>query len=33
MTKAICPNAGLLAFTPPVDEMSELVFCCLPHRQ
>src|SRR6218665_1523314 len=26
-------NAGLLAFTPPGDEMSEVVSRCLPHRQ
>ena len=28
-----CPKAGSLAFTPPGDEMSEVVSRCLPHRQ
>ena len=27
------PEAGLLAFTPPGDEMIEVVSRCLPHRQ
>ena len=29
----LCPKAGSLAFTPPGDEMSEVVSRCLPHRQ
>src|SRR6218665_190033 len=29
----LCPKAGSLAFTPPGDEMSEVVSHCLPHRQ
>jgi len=28
----LCPKAGSLAFTPPGDEMSEMVSRCLPHR-
>jgi len=27
------PKAGSLAFTPPGDEISEVVSRCLPHRQ
>src|SRR6218665_217029 len=33
MMMALCPKAGSLAFTPPGDEMSEMVSRCLPHRQ
>jgi len=33
MTMVLCPKAGLLAFTPPRDEMSEVVSLCFPHRQ
>src|SRR6218665_943803 len=33
MMMILCPKAGSLAFTPPGDEMSEVVSCCLPHRQ
>ena len=29
----LCPKAGSLAFTPPWDEMNEVVSRCLPHRQ
>ena len=29
----LCPKAGSMAFTPPGDEMSEVVSRCLPHRQ
>jgi len=29
----LCPKPGSLAFTPPGDEMSEVVSHCLPHRQ
>src|SRR6218665_219414 len=29
----LCRKAGSLAFTPPGDEMSEVVSRCLPHRQ
>src|SRR6218665_1970467 len=29
----LCPKAGSLAFTPPGNEMSEVVSRCLPHRQ
>ena len=29
----LCPKACSLAFTSPGDEMSEVVSCCLPHRQ
>ena len=32
MMVVLCPKAGSLAFTPPGDEMSEVVSCCLPHR-
>src|SRR6218665_1566434 len=30
MMMILCPKAGSLAFTPPGDEMSEVVSCCLP---
>src|SRR6218665_4186267 len=33
MMMVLCPKAGLLAFTPPGDEMSEGVSRCLFHRQ
>src|SRR6218665_3474669 len=33
MMIVLCPKAGSLAFTPPGDEMSEVVSRCLPHRQ
>src|SRR6218665_3205989 len=33
MMMVLCPKAGLLAFTPPGDEMSEVVSRCLFHRQ
>src|SRR6218665_3882812 len=34
MMMVLCPKAGCsLAFTPPGDEMSEVVSRCLPHRQ
>src|SRR6218665_532054 len=33
MMIVLCPKAGSLAFTPAGDEMSEVVSCCLPHRQ
>ena len=33
MMMALCPKAGLLAFTSLEDEMSEVVSRCLPHRQ
>ena len=33
MMMILCPKAGSLAFTPPGDEMSEVVSRCLPHRQ
>ena len=33
MMMALCPKACSLAFTPPGDEMSEMVSRCLPHRQ
>src|SRR6218665_2488863 len=33
MMMVLCPKAGSLAFTPPGDEMSEVVSRCLPHRQ
>src|SRR6218665_962404 len=29
----LCPKAGSMAFTPPGDEMSEVVSRFLPHRQ
>ena len=29
----LCTKAGSLAFTPPGEEMSGMVLCCLPHRQ
>ena len=29
----LCPKGGSLAFTPPGDEMSEVVSRCVPHRQ
>jgi len=29
----LCPKAGSLVFTPPEDEMSEVISSCLPHRQ
>jgi len=31
MMMVLCPKAGSLAFTPPGNEMSEVVSCCLPH--
>src|SRR6218665_1968357 len=33
MMMVLCPKAGSLAFTPPGDEMNEVVSSCLPHRQ
>jgi len=33
MMMVIYPKAGSWAFTPPGDEMSEVVSCCLSHRQ
>jgi len=33
MMLVLCLKAGSLAFTPPGDEMSEVVSRCLPHRQ
>jgi len=35
MMMILCPKAGSWAFSymPPGDEMSEVVSCCLPHRQ
>src|SRR6218665_2156754 len=33
MMMILCPKAGSLGFTPPGDEMSEVVSRCLPHRQ
>src|SRR6218665_2223505 len=33
MMMVLCPKTGSLAFTPPRDEMSEVVSHCLPHRQ
>ena len=30
---AFCPKASLLAFTPPRDEMNEVLSRFLPHRQ
>src|SRR6218665_2207584 len=33
MMMVLCPKAGSLAFTPPGDEMSEVVSRCPPHRQ
>ena len=33
MMMVLCPKAGSWAFTPPGDEMSEVVPRCLPHRQ
>src|SRR6218665_2896882 len=33
MMMVLCPKAGSLAFTPPGDEMSEVVSRCLNHRQ
>src|SRR6218665_1707890 len=33
MMMVLCPKAGSWAFTPPGDEMSEVVSRCLPHRQ
>jgi len=32
MMAVLCPKAGSQAFTPPGDEMSEVVPRCLPHR-
>ena len=29
----LCPRAGSLAFTPPGDEMIEVISRCPPHRQ
>ena len=29
----LCPKVGSWVFTPPGDEMSEVVSRCLPHRQ
>ena len=29
----LCPKEGSLVFTPPADEMSEVVSHCFPHRQ
>jgi|SRR6218665_1092080 len=31
MMMVLCQKAGSLAFTPPGDEMSEVVSRCLPH--
>jgi len=33
MMMGLNPKAGSLAFTPPGDEMSEVVSRCLPLRQ
>jgi len=33
MMMVLCLKAGSLALTPHGDEMSEVVFHCLPHRQ
>jgi len=33
MMMVLCQKAGSLAFTPPGDEMTEVVSRCLPHRQ
>src|SRR6218665_3882994 len=33
MMMVLCLKAGSMAFMPPGDEMSEVVSCCLPHRQ
>jgi len=33
MKMVLCPKAGSLAFTPPGDEMSEVVSRCLPRSQ
>jgi len=33
MMVILCPKAGSLAFTPPGNEMSEVVSRCFPHRQ
>jgi len=33
MLMILCLKAGSLAFTPPGDEMCEVVSCGLPHRQ
>src|SRR6218665_1502995 len=33
MMMVLCPKAGSLAFTPPGDEMSEVVSRCLIYRQ
>src|SRR6218665_4098271 len=33
MMMVLCPKAGSWDFTPPGDEMSEVVSRCLPHRQ
>src|SRR6218665_2743749 len=33
MMMVLCPKAGSLPFTPPGDEMSEVIFRCLTHRQ
>jgi len=33
MIMILGPNEDSLAFTPPGDEMSEVVSRCLPHRQ
>ena len=33
MMMILCRKAGSLAFTPPGDEISEVVSRCLPHRQ
>jgi len=33
MMMVLCPKAGSLFFTPPGDEMSEMVSHCLPHRR
>src|SRR6218665_3371645 len=29
----LCPKAGSLAFTPPGDEMREVLSCCHTHRK
>jgi len=33
MMMVLCLKAGSLAFTPPGDEISEVVSRCLRHRQ
>ena len=33
MIFVLCPKAGSLDFTPPGDEISEVVSRCLPRRQ